>query len=124
MRKMFLILVMGIGLVLGRAGAEAVAFGGQAVPDVSTFDEQSPIANSVAPAIAGQSAIAGDDAAAAAPVGVDRTRQFESGAGVHGFALLAIAALVAALGAAGATAVRVLEAREFFPGGLAAQPSS
>jgi hypothetical protein len=126
-RKMLLLLATGIGLALGRTGAEAIPFGGEPAAPISPFEEQLLTANSVAPAIAGRLALTvddGRDAAAVEPIKVDWTLQIDKETDVRRFVLLAIAVVIAGFGAAGAAAMRMLEVREFYPGELADQPPS
>jgi len=126
-RKMLLLLATGIGLVLGRTGAEAIPFGGEPVAPISPFDDQLLAADLVTPAIAGGLAFMVDDgreAAPAEPVEVDWAQQLDRETDVRRFVLLAIAVIAAGIGAVGAAAVRMLEGREFSPGGLADQPPS
>jgi hypothetical protein len=61
MRKMFLVAAMSIGLFLGRAGAEAVSGGNEAVAPVSTVSGQLLAANLIAPAVAEGFAFTVDD---------------------------------------------------------------
>jgi hypothetical protein len=127
MRKMLLIVAAGVGLFLGRAGAEAVTVGDEVVAPSSAFDGQLVTANLIAPAMAGGLAFTiqdGRSAVGARPVMAAWAVETDREAGVHTLVLVAIAGVVAGLGAAGAIAVRMLEEREVAPGGMASQPPS
>jgi len=76
MRKMFLIAAASIGLFLGRAGAEAITVGDEAVGPAPTLGGQLLTANLMTPAVAGGLALAvddGGDAAATKPASVEWT---------------------------------------------------
>src|SRR5271156_467231 len=107
MRKMLLIVAAGVGLFLGRAGAEAVTVGDEAVAPSSSsaFDGQLVTANLIAPAMAGGLAFTiqdGRSAVDARPVMAGWAVETDREAGVHTLVLVAIAAVVAGLGTAGA----------------------
>jgi hypothetical protein len=127
MRKMLLLAATGIGLALGRAGAEVIPLGDEALSPFSTYNEQLVTANSVAPAIDGRPALPVDDgrgAAAVERVSVDRAFRIDRETGVQALVWLAIAAIVAAFGGGGGIAVRILDEGEFPSGGVAGQSPS
>jgi hypothetical protein len=127
MRKILLIAATGIGLALGRAGAEAIPLGDEAMAPMTTFDENSPTANSVTSAIGGRAAPAAGDhrgVAALQPVRVDRALQIDKETGAQMLVLLAIVAIAVGFGAGGGMAARILDEREFSSGGVEGQPPS